>query len=336
MGEVLAYARRASAAYADEAAIRAAVGPGPTLTVASLSGVDVRVFVEIDEAKGVQWVAVRGTANLQNAAEDADYTKVPARDLGIPVHAGFIDDARAVWSFVRPQLRPGLETRVTGHSLGGALAVLLAMRLRVDGLPVGHVITFGQPKVTTEEGVARFRDLPLLRVVNHDDPVPLLPWETPGAALGGFYRHQHLEPLATEPYYVWRPVWRMNYVENPGAAWGLFRGFSPGFRNFFFTLVSLGAVAFILVYYRRVAEDQRFLQVALAFVLAGAVGNFIDRLARRYVIDFVEWYWWNRPDVRWPTFNLADSLIVVGVAMLMLHPGPKKAAASPKEEAGAA
>jgi signal peptidase II len=156
------------------------------------------------------------------------------------------------------------------------------------------------------------------------------------ARVDGFYRHKHLEPIATEPYYVWHPVWRMNYVENPGAAWGLFRGFSPGFRNLFFTLVSLGAVAFILVYYRRVAADQRFLQVALAFVLAGAVGNFIDRLARRYVIDFVEWYWWNRPDLRWPTFNVADSLIVVGVAMLMLHPGPKKAAATPKEEAGAA
>jgi signal peptidase II len=155
----------------------------------------------------------------------------------------------------------------------------------------------------------------------------------------GFYRHQHLEPIATDPYYVWRPVWRMNYAENPGAAWGLFRGFSPSFRNLFFTLVSVGAVGFILHYYRKLREDERFLQVALALVLSGAVGNFVDRLARRYVIDFVEWYWWNRPDVRWPTFNLADSLIVVGVAMLIVHPGPQKAPAAElrkKKEAGAA
>ncbi len=158
------------------------------------------------------------------------------------------------------------------------------------------------------------------------------------ARVEGFYRHEHLEPLATEPYYVWRPVWRMNYVENPGAAWGLFRGFSPGFRNLFFTLVSVGAVAFILHYYRRLSPGQRFLLVALALVLAGAVGNFIDRVARRYVIDFVEWYWWNRPDLRWPTFNVADSLIVVGVAMLILHPGAQRspAAAPSKKEAGAA
>ncbi len=158
----------------------------------------------------------------------------------------------------------------------------------------------------------------------------------------GFYAYRHLEPLATAPHYVWKPVWRMNYVENPGAAWGLFRGLSEGFRNAFFSLISVGAVLFILHYYRKLREDQRFLQLALAFVLAGAVGNFADRIARRYVIDFIEWYWWNRPDIRWPTFNLADSLIVIGVAMLVLNPGSKREAAGrpargdKKEQAGAA
>jgi signal peptidase II len=140
----------------------------------------------------------------------------------------------------------------------------------------------------------------------------------------GFYGFRHLEALATEPYYVFRPLWRMNYVENPGAAWGLFRGFSDGFRNTFFTLVSVAAVAFIVHYYRRLRAEQRFLQIALSLVLAGAVGNFIDRLARQYVIDFVEWYWWNRMDLRWPTFNVADSLIVIGVAMLVVHPGQRR------------
>ena len=164
----------------------------------------------------------------------------------------------------------------------------------------------------------------------------------------GFYAHEHLEHLATEPVVVWQPMWRFTYVENPGAAWGLFRGFSPGFRNVFFLLVSLGAVGFILHYYRKLEDSERFLQVALAFVLSGAVGNFVDRLARRYVIDFVDWYWWNRADVttchlpfvdypigcHWPTFNVADSLIVVGVAMLILHPGPLKARAAQRKEAG--
>jgi signal peptidase II len=156
-----------------------------------------------------------------------------------------------------------------------------------------------------------------------------------GEKLRAFYGLRHLERLAREPYVVWKPVWRMSYVENPGAAWGLFRSMSEGLRNAFFTAISVGAVGFILVYYRRLEKRQRYLQVALALVLSGAVGNFIDRIARGYVIDFIDWHWWNRPDIRWPTFNLADSLIVVGVALLVLHPGPKRsetAAASGNEK----
>jgi signal peptidase II len=145
-----------------------------------------------------------------------------------------------------------------------------------------------------------------------------------GDRLKGFYALRHLEAYATEPHVVWAPMWRMRYAENPGAAWGLFRGLSEETRSRFFGLITLAAVAFILGYYRRLEREQRYLQLALAFVFTGALGNFLDRVARGYVIDFVDWYWWNRPDLYWPTFNVADSLIVVGVAMLVLHPAPKK------------
>lgn len=200
--EVLVFARRAAAAYQDEPAIRAVVGPQPALTASNLRGVDVRAFVEVDEGQRRQWVVVRGTANLKNAEEDADYAKVGAPELGIVVHGGFLDDAHAVWSFARPLLKPGLETRITGHSLGGAVALLIGMRLRTEGFPVSRIVTFGQPKVTNEAGVNRFRDLPLLRIVNHDDPVPLLPWETRGAALEGFFRH-----LGSELWMTDRGTW---------------------------------------------------------------------------------------------------------------------------------
>ena len=145
--------------------------------------------------------------------------------------------------------------------------------------------------------------------------------------LAGFYTLRHLEPLATEPHYVFRPWWRMSYVENPAAAFGMFGFIPPALRYRVFLVVSALAIAFVIYYYRRLGEGQRFLQVSLAFVLAGTVGNLIDRLARRYVIDFVEWYWWNRPDIRWPTFNVADSLLVVGIAMLLVHPSGGRAAA---------
>lgn len=186
---VLEHARRADAAYLPDETIRARFGPEHPVAVSDLAPLDVRAFVEHDEARRIQWIAVRGTANLANVEEDADYDKRFAERLGAPVHHGFMRDAHAVWSFARPLLRDGYETRVTGHSLGGAVAAVVLMRLRVDGVRLGRSVTFGQPKVTTEEGVARYRELPLLRVVNHDDPVPLLPWETPGAVRGGLFRH---------------------------------------------------------------------------------------------------------------------------------------------------
>ncbi len=152
--------------------------------------------------------------------------------------------------------------------------------------------------------------------------------------IGAFYRMRHLEPLAREPYVVLRPVWRMSYVENPGAAWSLFRDLPHAGRQAFFGLVTAAAVAFILHYYRKLRDRDRILQLALSFVLAGAVGNFIDRLARGYVIDFVDWHWWNRPDLRWPTFNVADSLIVVGVLALVVLPSGRRKGGAPVEEPG--
>ncbi|HET6437378.1 MAG TPA: signal peptidase II [Anaeromyxobacter sp.] len=137
--------------------------------------------------------------------------------------------------------------------------------------------------------------------------------------LHGFYVHRFLTPHR-DPYRV-APFWQMTYAENPGAAWGLFRDLSSRVRNAFFILISLAAVVFILHYYRRLREGQRYYQVALALLLAGAVGNFIDRLTRQYVIDFIDWY---AGSYHWPTFNLADSLIVVGVAMLLVHPGQRR------------
>ena len=139
----------------------------------------------------------------------------------------------------------------------------------------------------------------------------------------GFYTLAHLEAYATEPYVVWAPMWRMRYAENPGAAWGFLRELSAGTRTGVFGLVVLAATIFILRYLHRLKADQRILQVALSMVLTGAWGNYIDRLARGYVVDFVDWHWWRRPDLYWPTFNVADSLIVVGVALLLLFPEPR-------------
>jgi signal peptidase II len=145
-----------------------------------------------------------------------------------------------------------------------------------------------------------------------------------GEKIAAYFRLQHLERWADAPFVVFEPLWRMTYVENPFAAFGLFRSVPDRLRYPLFIAVTIAAVFFVLAAYRKLDERQRWDQVALALVLAGALGNFCDRLAHGYVIDFIDWHWWNRPDLRWPTFNVADSSLVVGVAMLLLHPGAKR------------
>jgi signal peptidase II len=119
------------------------------------------------------------------------------------------------------------------------------------------------------------------------------------------------------------PFWQHRYTQNRGAAWGVLSGAGEQFRVPFFYLISIAAVVFIFSYYRKLRTEQRYLQIALALVLGGAVGNAIDRVLRGYVIDFIDWHWfdplWMRPSLHWPTFNLADSGITVGLVMLFLE-----------------
>lgn len=119
------------------------------------------------------------------------------------------------------------------------------------------------------------------------------------------------------------PFWQNRYTQNRGAAWGVLAGAGEKFRVPFFYLVSLAAVIFIFSYYRKLSNGQRYQQIALALVLGGALGNALDRLLRGYVIDFIDWHWfdpqWLRPALHWPTFNVADSGISVGLVLLFLE-----------------
>ena len=134
------------------------------------------------------------------------------------------------------------------------------------------------------------------------------------------------------------PFWQHRYTQNRGAAWGVLSGAGEQFRVPFFYLVSIAAVIFIFSYYRKLRTEQRYLQIALALVLGGAIGNAIDRILRGYVIDFIDWHWfdphWLRSSLHWPTFNVADSGITVGLAMLFLEMlFAKKPAKAPAEPA---
>lgn len=129
----------------------------------------------ISQNNGVQTIAIRGTANLENALLDLNVSLQTDNDLNIILHQGFASAAKAVYDDVKPYLDESQPIQTTGHSLGGAIAVILAMYLEQDGYVLSHIITFGQPKVTNVAGAKQFSDLPLTRVVTLDDIVPLVP-----------------------------------------------------------------------------------------------------------------------------------------------------------------
>ena len=101
---------------------------------------------------------------------------------------------------------------------------------------------------------------------------------------------------------------RLTYVENTGAAFGLFQG-----QSFALAIVAIVSIIVLLGYafflYRRFPFlDNRLAWIGLGLVLGGTVGNLIDRLRFGYVTDFIDFGFW-------PAFNIADSAIVVGVIM---------------------
>lgn len=110
--------------------------------------------------------------------------------------------------------------------------------------------------------------------------------------------------------------WYWRYVQNPGAAWGFLRDAPESIRVPFFFIISVAAIVFIIAFFRRLNPDQYLTIVALSLVFGGAVGNFIDRIHLNYVIDFIDWY---IGTYHWPTFNVADSAISCGVALLMIE-----------------
>ena len=110
------------------------------------------------------------------------------------------------------------------------------------------------------------------------------------------------------------PFLQLTYLRNQGAAFS-FLSQAGGWQRWFFILLSVAASVGISIWLRHLRPDQRWEAIAWALVLGGALGNLIDRIAYGYVIDFVDVFYRNW---HWPAFNVADSAITVGVAMLLI------------------
>ncbi|WP_417706974.1 signal peptidase II [Rheinheimera aquimaris] len=109
------------------------------------------------------------------------------------------------------------------------------------------------------------------------------------------------------------PVFNLTYVRNYGAAFS-FLSDAGGWQRWFFTLIAVAISVVLAVWLARNSKAQLKLNTALALVLAGAVGNLIDRSIYGYVIDFLHVYYQNW---HYPAFNIADSAICIGAALLI-------------------
>jgi signal peptidase II len=128
---------------------------------------------------------------------------------------------------------------------------------------------------------------------------------------------------------VWKGHLTLLLAKNRGGAWGLLQSTSENVRRPFFLLVSVAAIAFIMTLYRRLQPRQRALKWGLPLVLGGALGNVFDRIRYGHVIDFIDahvagefslrpfrFVLGHGPDHHWPTFNIADVAICVGVGLM--------------------
>ncbi len=110
----------------------------------------------------------------------------------------------------------------------------------------------------------------------------------------------------------------LTYVRNTGAAFGIFSESHETFREIFFLSMPPIALLVILALLRTFQESERASIVALSLVFGGAIGNYIDRLRFRYVIDFLDFHLGIfGMSYHWPSFNVADIAIVCGVGILM-------------------
>lgn len=133
------------------------------------------------------------------------------------------------------------------------------------------------------------------------------------STLSGFDRHAHgakrLEIIKGHAEFV--------FAQNPGGAWSFLRSVPDALRRPFFLVISVAAIVFIVSIYRRIRPEQWALRWGLPLALGGAIGNLVDRIRYGWVVDFIDVFVKSGGHERhWPTFNVADIAIVLGVGLM--------------------
>lgn len=108
---------------------------------------------------------------------------------------------------------------------------------------------------------------------------------------------------------VIKNIFHLTHVQNQGAAFGLFPN-----QTLFFIIVTLFTILLILFFHQRLSKKEGSLSWALGLILGGALGNLIDRIRLKAVIDFLDF---SLKGHHWPSFNIADSAITIGAIILL-------------------
>lgn len=109
-------------------------------------------------------------------------------------------------------------------------------------------------------------------------------------------------------------LFHLTYIQNSGAAFGVFAEAPALFRVSFLIGISVLALAVLGFLYWRVPKGREEVLIPLAMIMGGASGNLIDRLYQQKVVDFLDFFWRGH---HWPSFNVADSAITMGAILLM-------------------
>jgi signal peptidase II len=108
----------------------------------------------------------------------------------------------------------------------------------------------------------------------------------------------------------------LTHVHNPGGAFGFLAQNGSPWRHWIFLAAALLALAMILYFHHQTPRTHPYLSLGLSLIFGGAIGNLIDRLRFGEVVDFLDFY---VAHLHWPTFNVADSAVTVGVGIFIIH-----------------
>jgi triacylglycerol lipase len=199
--KILDLASMAKSASASEADIRTNYGNNYRIVVKDMPQSQGQCVLFFDDKQQIQYISNRGSSNLENFVKDGEYLKTMDNKTNIYMHHGFRDSAIETYGYILPELHKEYTTFITGHSLGGAIAVILHLYLLEDNFQIKQSVTFGQPQFTNQDGVNKYRNIPLLRVVHEKDLVPLLPPLTLVSSRSGSYRHLGEETILLDNSY---------------------------------------------------------------------------------------------------------------------------------------